>query len=96
VAFLDFSHPEIDLEEGENPDALFLWRLFIDQRFQKSGHGRQTIAFLLKRAKELGRSKVHTSCVVHAEGAQGFYEQFGFKPSGRTQDDEIEMVLEPI
>jgi len=44
----------------------------------------------------LSISKVHTSCVVHAEGAQGFYEQFGFKPSGRTQDDEIEMVLEPI
>lgn len=94
VAFLDLAHPEIELDEGEDPNSLFLWRLFVDQRYQRSGHGRQALEFLLKRAKEMSRPKVYTSCVPHKEGALGFYENFGFKPNGRTYGDEIELGLD--
>ncbi len=96
VALWDPAHPEADLEDGDDPKCLFLWRLFIDHRHQKAGHGSAALNFLLKRARELGRSKVKTSYVPHeTQSAAAFYEAFGFSPTGRLIDeDEIEMVLE--
>lgn len=93
VAYLDLAHPEIELAEGDDPNAFFLWRLFIDQRYQRAGHGRLALEHMVERAKALGRPKVYTTFVPHEEGAGGFYDGFGFKPTGRMFDDEHELVL---
>ena len=95
VALVDGSHPEADLEEEGDPNALLLWRLFIDKDHQRQGHGTAALTFVTGLARERGLAKIYTSAVQHDISARPMYEAFGFTPTGRVIDgDEDELVFE--
>ena len=95
IALWDPAHPDADVEDGDDPESLFLWRLFIDKAHQRQGYGTKALDFCLKRATEMDRPKLYTSAVEHPLSAQPVYEKFGFQATGRIIDDcEIELVIE--
>ncbi len=94
VAVIDTAHAGFEAEDGDDTNALYLWRLFISAENQKRGFGAQTLKFLVSHAKQLGRPKLYTSYVPHPLCAGPFYEAFGFTPTGRIVDDEVELVID--
>lgn len=72
----------------------FLWRLLIDQRYQRHGYGKQAIAQLLDYVK--GRPGAKELFVSHAEGEGNpapFYIKLGFEYTGEKMEDEFVMRL---
>lgn len=93
VAFVDMAHPEADLDEEDDPDGLYLWRLLIAGEHQGRGHGRAALDFAVQRAKELGRAQVVLSAVPDTGTPIPFYKAFGFVETGRIVDEEVELIL---
>ncbi len=93
VAMTDLAHPEAALDEGDDTEGFFLWRLFIDQHHQGNGHGKAAVAFAIEQARALGRPKLYLTHGIAEVGPARFYEALGFVPTGRFVDDEREMVL---
>ncbi len=93
LAVVDMSHPDADLDEGDDPDGIYIWRLMVDQAHQGRGHGRAALAFAKSLARERGRSNLIISVVDEPGGAMPLYEEFGFRPTGRIVDGEVELVM---
>ncbi len=93
MALVDMSHPDADLDEGDDPDGVYLWRLLIDGKHQRNGHGRSALEFTVNRARELGRAHVALSAVPDEGTPIPFYKKFGFSETGRIVDDEVELVM---
>ncbi len=93
MALIDFAHPEADLQEGDPPDALYLWRLLIDETHQRKGYGRAALDHAVKRARALQRSSVTLGAVPGDQSAIPFYESYGFVQTGRVVDGEREMAF---
>jgi len=72
----------------------FLWRLMIDQRYQRLGFARQAIARLLDYVK--ARPGATELLVSHGQGEGSpapFYASLGFQYNGDMVDDELIMRL---
>lgn len=93
LAVIDMSHPDADLDEGDDPDGIYIWRLMVDQAHQGRGHGRAALDFAKSLARERGRSNLIISVVDEPGGAMPFYKEFGFHPTGRIVDGEVELAL---
>ncbi|WP_170424751.1 GNAT family N-acetyltransferase [Ruegeria arenilitoris] len=93
LAVVDMSHPEADLDEGDDPDGIYIWRLMVDQAHQSRGHGRAALEFAKSLACERGRSNLIVSVVDEPGGAMPLYTKFGFRPTGRIVDGEVELVM---
>jgi diamine N-acetyltransferase len=83
------------LEYNAEEQFYFLWRLMIDERYQKHGYGRKALELLFAHVKTLPKSDaLYTSCVA-AEGGPGlFYEKMGFVYTGEEEDGELYMRRE--
>ncbi len=80
----------------DNPaeSEYFLWRLLIDQRYQRHGFGRKAIALLIDYVKT--RPGATELLVSHGEGEGNpgpFYASLGFEYTGDKIDDELIMRL---
>lgn len=77
-------------KEVPEPPFYYLWRLMIDQRYQKMGFGRQAVELLIARIKTVPNA---TELVLSAEAGKGspigFYERLGFYATGEIDDDEF-------
>ncbi|MDG2341197.1 MAG: GNAT family N-acetyltransferase [Paracoccaceae bacterium] len=93
IAVVDMSHPNADLDEDDDPDGLYVWRLMVAKDQQGKGYGRAAMEFAKQRCRDLGRKQLLLSAVEHDQGAIPFYERLGFTRTGRIVSDEIEMVL---
>ncbi len=93
LAVVDMYHPEADLDEGDDPDGIYIWRLMVDQAHQGRGHGRAALEFAKSIACERGRSKLVISVVDEPGGALPLYKKFGFRPTGRIVDGEVELIM---
>lgn len=73
----------------------YLWRLMIDQRYQKRGFGKQAIALLVAELEaEFGAAELSTSVVPAQSGPKEFYEKLGFVATGKlVEDREVELKL---
>ncbi len=81
-----------DPDLAERADQLYLWRLSIDARFQRQGHGQAAMRWLIEEARRMGVASVGLSHVP--ENPVGtFYERFGFRYTGKVNEGEHEMVL---
>ncbi|NJO78756.1 MAG: GNAT family N-acetyltransferase [Cyanobacteria bacterium RM1_2_2] len=83
------------LEYNAEEQFYFLWRLMIDERYQKHGYGQQALELLFAHVKTLPNADaLYTSCVP-AEGGPGpFYEKMGFVYTGEEEDGELYMRRE--
>ncbi|WP_377642381.1 GNAT family N-acetyltransferase [Oryzobacter terrae] len=71
----------------------YLWRFLVDHRFQGRGIGRAALTLLLDRLRAEGEERVRLSYVDEPGGPRGFYERFGFVPTGEVDDGEVVAVL---
>lgn len=70
-----------------------VWRLMIDQNFQRHGFGARAIGLIVEHVRTLpGATRLSVSCVP-GEGSPGpFYERNGFAYTG--EEDEGELVMQ--
>ena len=81
-----------DPDPEDRADQLYIWRLLIDARHQRQGHGQAAMRWLIDEARRMGVASVGLSHVPeNAVGA--FYERFGFRYTGKVSEGEHEMVL---
>ena len=85
-----------DESQRKNPPAepkIGLWRLMVDQRYQRRGIGREIVNKVLEHARSRGRFKeLFTSFVPHPEGPGEFYLRLGFAPNGEVDEGETVVV----
>jgi diamine N-acetyltransferase len=73
--------------------VFYIWRFMVDARYQGRGIGRRALELLLDEAKADGVTEVKLSVVPGDRGAMGFYERFGFRPTGVEEGGQAEMQL---
>ena len=81
-----------DPDPKERADQLYLWRLMIDERFQRQGHGQAAVRWLIEEARRMDVASVGLSHVPE-NPVGAFYQRFGFRYTGRVHEGEQEMVL---
>jgi diamine N-acetyltransferase len=82
------------LEYNAEEQFYSLWRLMIDERYQKHGYGRKALELLFAHVRTLPKSDaLYTSCVP-AEGGSGlFYEKMGFVYTGDGDEEDGELYM---
>ena len=83
---------EGDLEEGDDPECAFLWRLMIDAGHQGRGLGAAALRLAQARALSWGKPRLVTSAREVEGGAVPFYERHGYRRTGRLPDGEVELM----
>ena len=85
-------------EHTEYVGTHYLWRLLIDQRWQRRGLGRATLDLVVDhvRARPHARTLL-TSVSPGSEGSpMGFYLGYGFTPTGQVQEDGEALLALPL
>jgi diamine N-acetyltransferase len=69
----------------------YLWKLFVDERYQGRGYGRATLDAIADYFRRRPEVKImRTSCGQGEGSPLGFYEHFGFEQTGEIVfDNEI-------
>jgi GNAT superfamily N-acetyltransferase len=92
VGFLLLWDARRDPDIEDRADELYIWRLMIDARFQRQGHGQAAMRWVIDEARRMGVARVGLSHVP--ENTVGsFYERFGFRYTGKVNEGEQEMLL---
>jgi GNAT superfamily N-acetyltransferase len=71
----------------------FLWRLLVDKRYQRRGIGRAVLTQLVDLVRADGGTELLTSYEPGEGEPWPFYQRFGFRPTGETDDGEIVLRL---
>lgn len=80
------------LGDYENPLCCGLWRLMIDQRYQRMGFGKRALELIVEHVHSQPPPRILlTSYLPGDDSAKEFYEKFGFKPTGAIDNREIAM-----
>ena len=84
----------IMFDYDENDDECGVWRFMIDEKYQGEGRGKAAMAAALEYIKQnpsfcTARLSYEPANAV----AEKLYLSFGFIPTGKVIDGEIEMVL---
>jgi len=82
-----------DYEDGIDCPGVFLWRMMIAGPHQGKGLGRLAMDRLLAQLRSQGYRELYTSCGTGPASPAGFYERFGFVPTGDSYGDQPEYVL---
>ena len=81
------------IEDEDN--SLWIIRMMIDEEFQGKGYGRETLLALVEYIKCRNYVKeIFLSFVPGNDTAKKLYESFGFKDTGRFEQDEFVYKLE--
>jgi diamine N-acetyltransferase len=70
----------------------FLWKLLIDDRYQRLGYGRAAVELVAQIVQANGATELLTSCVPGDGGPEEFYRRLGFLPTGEL-DENSEVIL---
>lgn len=83
-------------DEVDSPDYIphFLWKLLIDERYQRRGFGTATLDLVVAYFRDRGVDAIWTSAGVGAGGPVAFYERYGFERTGELDGDEVLLRLE--
>jgi GNAT superfamily N-acetyltransferase len=80
---------------GELRGPYFLWKLLIDSRYQREGHGAAALAVVVEEVRAAGGDTLLTSCVPGEGSPRPFYEALGFVPTGELDaDGEVVLALD--
>ena len=95
VGFVMLSDESLMKEPPAEPN-IGLWRLMIDQRYQRRGIGREVMRLVLEYVRSRpGIHYFYTSYVPGPGGPGPFYLGLGFEPNGEVEDGEV-VVLYPL
>jgi len=92
IGFLLLWDARRDPDPAERADQLYIWRLMVDARFQRQGHGHAAVRWLIDEARRMGVGSVGLSHVPE-NPVGAFYQRFGFRYTGKVKDGEHEMVF---
>ncbi len=81
-----------DLDDGDDPNSAYLWRLMVTEGHQAKGYGRAAMVYFRSWAEEKGLPLIVTSAVPENDVAIRLYKSFGMEPTGRVVDGEIELT----
>jgi diamine N-acetyltransferase len=83
-------------DEVGSPDyiAHYLWKLLIDERYQRRGFGTGTLDLIVEYFRNRGVDTMWTSAGQGEGSPVAFYERYGFKRTGELHGDEILLRLE--
>ncbi len=94
VGFL-MLHDENLRPQPRRLDFYFLWRLMVDARYQRMGFGRRALELLVAHVcSQPHAHRIFTSFHAGEGSPETFYLKVGFRPTGRTVNGELELVLE--
>ncbi len=72
----------------------FLWKLLIDERYQRHGYGTATLDLIVDYFRSRGVGAISTSAGSGEGSPIGFYERYGFERTGALHGDEVQLRLE--
>ncbi len=81
------------LDPDDPADQLYVWRLLVDARHQRKGHGARTMRWVIDEARRLGVASVGLSHQQRPGHAGPFYEKLGFRYTGEVHDGEHVMIF---
>jgi diamine N-acetyltransferase len=83
-------------DEVGSPDyiAHYLWKLLIDERYQRRGFGTATLDLIVEYFRNRGVGTMWTSAGQGAGSPVAFYERYGFTRTGELHGDELLLRLE--
>ena len=84
-------------DEVDNPEYIpqYLWKLLIDERYQRQGFGRATLDLIVEYFRGRPGVEVLNTSAGQGEGSPlGFYERYGFERTGEIRFDEVMLRLE--
>ncbi len=82
---------------GDNryPWRYFLWKLLIDERFQRQGYGTEALETIVAELRTRpGADALFTSAVPGEGSPISFYEHCGFVRTGQIFEDEVVLRLD--
>ena len=81
------------LSDDSVKKVYYLWRLMIDERFQRMGIGQRALKLVMDYVRTRPGATHLLTSVVPGEGTPGpFYEKLGFTYTGEVDDDELVMT----
>jgi len=83
-------------DEVGNPSyvAHYLWKLLIDERFQRRGYGTAAVELVADYFRSRGVDTMWTSATEGEGGPLPFYERVGFVRQGRASWGEVMLRLD--
>lgn len=84
-----------DVEPQSDDDIFgpwFLWKLIVDERYQRGGVGREAVRQVAALVRAAGAAELLTSYMPGDGDPGGFYQRLGFVPTGEF-DSEGEPLL---
>lgn len=83
-------------DEVADPDYIphYLWKLLIDQRFQRRGIGTATLDLISAYFRDRGVGSMLTSAGQGEGSPIPFYERYGFRRTGEDHDGEVMLQLD--
>ncbi|UCE67612.1 MAG: GNAT family N-acetyltransferase [Candidatus Zixiibacteriota bacterium] len=82
------------LDKNTEKPEYFLWRLMIDERYQRMGFGYMAMELLIEYVRSLpGAAEFLTSCVPGDGSPERFYNKLGFTRTGEMDGGEVVMRL---
>ncbi len=73
----------------------YLWKLLIDERYQRQGFGTATLDLIVEYFRGRPGVELLTTSAGQGDGSPiAFYERYGFEPTGEVSDDEVVLALE--
>ena len=83
-------------DEVDNPEYIpqYLWKLMIDERYQRQGFGSATLDLVVEYFRGRPGVEVPNTSAGQGEGSPlGFYERYGFERTGEIRFDEVMLRL---
>ena len=83
-------------DEVDNPEYIpqYLWKLMIDERYQRQGFGSATLDLVVEYFRGRPGVEVLNTSAGQGEGSPlGFYERYGFERTGEIRFDEVMLRL---
>ncbi len=83
-------------DEVDNPDYIpqYLWKLLIDERYQRQGFGTATLDLIVEYFRGRPGVEFLNTSAGQGEGSPlAFYERYGFERTGEIRFDEVMLRL---
>src|SRR3954453_1764836 len=83
-------------DEVASPDYIphYLWKLLIDERYQRQGFGTATLDLIVEYFRGRPGVQVLTTSAGQGDGSPiAFYERYGFERTGEMRYDEVLLRL---